>query len=204
MLSNGNNDRAFNSFEEMPLIPYKILEELLLDTSQRVEDFWKLLKYPTVDALEQPNLTEDEKDSLIWKGDVLEQDYAIFCKPLIGSSLESAKSQTQMRLYRYNTLPLDTYEAIICFELDLITNEKTSMVYYKGMLCERTDLMESFILDIFNGRDLGIGSGSLEYNKELSRACQSLISVNNSKTLYGRSLIMAIRYMGSEVGGMCG
>lgn len=78
------------------------------------------------------------------------------------------------------------------------------MVYYKGMLCEKVDLLESLILDVLNGRDLGIGSGVLEYNREMARACQSLMSISNSKTIYGRSLVLALRYMSGESGGFCG
>lgn len=124
MLANGNKTDGFNSFAELPLIPYKILEELVYDNSKTVEDFWKLIKYTTADALDKPNLTEEEKENMIWRGETLEQDYNIFLKPLISSSLDTSEAQTQIRLYRYNNLPIDRYEAIVCFEIDVITNEK--------------------------------------------------------------------------------
>lgn len=124
MLSNGNSGMAFNSFEELPLIPYKIIEELLSDKSENVENIWKLLKYTTPDALKKENLTDEEKDKMIWRGETMEQDFSIFMKPLVSSSLETAESQTQIRLYRYNNLPIDRLQAIVCFEIDIITNEK--------------------------------------------------------------------------------
>lgn len=212
MVSNGNKDMAFNTFKDLPLIPYKIIDVLLPDktqnntpeTLQKIEDFWKLLKYPTIQCLSEPNLSYREKVKMIWRGDSLEQDYNVFLKPLIGSSLDTAQSQTQLRLYRYNNIPNDRFSSVACFEIDFLTNEKTSLVRYNGLLCERTDVMESFFLDIFNGRDLGIGSGMFEYNRELSRSCQSLLALNNSKTMYGRSLVMALSYIGGESGGVCG
>ena len=72
------------------------------------------------------------------------------------------------------------------------------------MLCERTDLMESLFLNIMNGRDIEIGSGVITFNREFSRSCSSQLNIGNSKTFYGRSLIMALNFTGSEVGGGCG
>lgn len=204
MLSNGNSSMAFNDFSEMPYIPYKILEALLTDESQIAEDFWKLLKYADVDALEKDNLTYDEKVELIWKGDSIEQNYNVFLKPLVGSSLDTAEAQTQLRIFRFTTMPTNQFEAVITFEADFITNEKTALVYQNGMLCERTDLMESMFLNIMNGRDIGLGSGFVNFNREFSRSCNSQLNIGNSKSFYGRSLVMAINFASGESGGLCG
>ena len=204
MLANGNNTMAFNNFYEMPDFPYRIIEVLLKDNSQETEDFWKLLKYADQDALSKPNLTLKERKALVWTGDSIEQKYNVFLKPLIGSSLDTAEAQTQLRLYRYNTMPTNQYEAIICFEADFITNEKTSLVRRNKILCERTDLMESLFLSIMNGRDIEIGSGVFQFNRELSRSCNSQLNIGNSKSFYGRSLILALQFVGADSGGGCG
>ena len=183
MLSNGNNSMAFNDFSEMPYIPYKIITALLNEESQIAEDFWKLLKYADVDALDKDNLTYDEKVALIWRGDSIEQNFNVFLKPLIGSSLDTAEAQTQLRVFRFTSMPTNQFEAIITIEADFITNEKTSIVYQNGMLCERTDLMESMFLNIFNGRDIGLGSGFVTFNREFSRSCNSQLNIGNSKRL---------------------
>ena len=93
MLSNGNSSMAFNDFSEMPYIPYKMLEALLTEESQVAQDFWKLLKYADVDALDKDNLTYEEKVELIWRGESLEQNFNVFLKPLIGSSLDTAEDK---------------------------------------------------------------------------------------------------------------
>ena len=204
MLANNNSTMAFNNFEEMPEFPYRIIEVLLQDKSQEVENFWKLLKYTDQNALKNDNLTFSEKKALIWTGDSIEQNYNIFLKPLIGSSLDTAEAQTQLRLYRYNTVPTNQHEAIICFEADFITNEKTSLVRRNGLLCERTDVMESLFLSIMNGRDIKIGSGIFIFDRTLSRSCNSQLNISNSKSFYGRSLIMALRFVSSDSGGVCG
>ena len=204
MLANENNVMDFNNFAEMPDFPYRIIEVLLKDTSQQTENFWKLLKYTDQDALKKKNLTSTEKKNLIWTGDSLEQNYNIFLKPMVGSSLDTAEAQTQLRLYRYNTVPTNQYEAVICFEADFITNEKTSLIRRNGLLCERTDVMESLFLNILNGRDIKIGSGFLQFNRTLSRSCNSQLNIGNSKSFYGRSLILALNYVQPSGGDSCG
>lgn len=204
MLSNGNNYQAYTSFKEVPQFPYKIIEVFLTSDEEMVEKFWKLLKYVDVDALEKPNLTYEEKIDMIWNGDSVEQKYNIFLKPLIGSSLDTAEAQTQLRLYRYTISPNTRLEAVIAFEADFITNEKTCLVYQDGILCERTDLMETMFLDIINGRDIGIGNGVLTFNREMSRSCSSQLNIGNSKTFFGRSLIFALNFVDGQTGGLCG
>lgn len=204
MLANENNYMSFNNFSEMPDFPYKIIEVLLTDTSQDAEDFWKLLKYTEVNALKQKNLTLKEKKAMIWQGESIEQNFNVFLKPLIGSAMDSAEAQTQLRLYRYNTVPTTQFEAIVCFEADFVTNEKTSLVRRDKILCERTDVMEALFLSVMNGRDIEIGSGVFQFNRELSRSCNSQLNIGNSKSFYGRSLILALQFVGADSGGGCG
>ena len=204
MLANDNNYMAFNNFKEMPQLPYKVVTTLLTDESKSAEDFWKLLKYVDNDALSKPNLTYEEKMDLIWDGDSLEQNYNVFLKPLIGSSLDNAEAQTQLRVFRFTTMPTSRLEAIMTIEADFITNEKTCLVYQDGILCERTDVMESLFLDVMNGRDIEIGSGVVMFDRELSRSCNSQLNIGNSKSFYGRSLVMALEFISGESGGLCG
>ena len=204
MLANDNNYMAFNNFKEMPQLPYKVVTTLLTDESKSAEDFWKLLKYVDNDALSKPNLTYEEKMDLICDGDSLEQNYNVFLKPLIGSSLDNAEAQTQLRVFRFTTMPTSRFEAVMTIEADFITNEKTCLVYQDGILCERTDVMESLFLDVMNGRDIEIGSGVVMFDRELSRSCNSQLNIGNSKSFYGRSLVMALEFISGESGGLCG
>ncbi len=203
MLENNNNFTAYNDFSQVSYIPYQIIDFLMKDNSQEAENIWKLLKYATVDALEKENLTFKEKKSMVWQGDSMENKYSIFFKPLVESSLDTAESQTQIRLFRYSTLPLTKTEAIICIEIDFITNDKTCLVNKNGMLVERTDELENLFLQIANGRDIQIGTGFLEFDKELVRSCDSQMSIGNSKTFFGRSLMIGLRYINAQTGGVC-
>ena len=64
--------------------------------------------------------------------------------------------------------------------------------------------METMFLDIINGRDIGIGSGVLTFNREMSRSCSSQLSIGNSKTFFGRSLVFALDFVDGQTGGLCG
>ena len=203
-LPNGNGDITFNNFTEVPYIPYKIIKVMRESTSVEAENFWKCLKYTTTDALDKPNLTAQEKKELIWKGnDSLENDYQVFLKPLIGSQLTDAQSQTQLRLFRYGGTPTNRMESILLYEFDIIVNEKASMIYYNNILCARDDVMEAMLLSVLNGRDIGIGQNYLRYDRELSRTCQSLTNISNSKSFFGKSLVMGLLYECPDLGGGC-
>lgn len=193
-MNNDNKDIKYNDFKNQPLIPYKILEALLTNTSESANKLFKLLKYNDIDCLSKPNLTLREKKALIWRGQDIEQNYNIFVKPLIGSSLVDSESQSQMRIYRYSTYPTNKIEATISIQIIFLTNEKSSLVEVDGILCERTDVMESEFLNIINGRDISIGSGYITFDREVIRSSTSQINVSNSRSVYGRSLLIALKY----------
>lgn len=195
---NGNAESAVNNFGNLPLVPYRIIETLASEDTEEAEMFWKLLCYSQPDCMEKDNLTEDEKTDTVYLGESLENDYHIFMKPLIGAALDSAQSQTQMRIYRNVTDPTSSIEALANFTIIFTTNEKESTVRYKGMAFERTDLLETLFLNIMNKRDLGVGVGYLEYDDKASRACGSTLGINNSKSFYGRTLVMALKFVGAD------
>jgi hypothetical protein len=203
MLENNNNYMSVNDYSEVPFIPYKIIQWLIVNNSETAEMFWKLLKYQTIDALEQPNLTTKEKKNLVWSGQTDEENYTIFLKPLIGNALDSAEQQMNIRLFRYSTTPIDIFDSTMVYELDIVCHEKVSNVRYNGMLTERTDLIENLLLNLLNGKDIGIGI-NLQFNRNLSRTCQSLMNISNSKSFYGRSIFIGLEMIAPNVGGDCG
>ena len=229
-LINDNSSIAFNNFSEVPSIPYKILEVLLgsdddtitedmkYGVPTKIAELWKILKYNTVDCLSEKYdkktnslvpvkkwLTFDERKKMIWdETQADEGKCSIFLKPLIGTSLNTAEMQTQIRFYRISTLPISQYNAVLCYEFDIITNERTCLVERNKELVERTDLLENILLSIFNGRDIGVGSGYVSFDKELTRSCGSMLNISNSKNLYGRSIVFGLEYATPEVGGYCG
>lgn len=208
MINNGNIMSSFNDFSAIAYIPYKIVEALLLSKSVEAENLFKCLKYSNSDCLSKPNLTLKEKRDMLWSPDkpnwTQEQNFNIFLKPLVGNSLDDAEQQTQIRIYEYNIMPTTKYQSVLSYAFDFITEEKTSLIISNGIPIERTSFMQSCLLSIMNGRDIGIGQNYFQFSRELSRYAGSILNISNSKSFYGRTLVMGLIYsnIGSEIG--CG
>lgn len=207
--NNGNSTTSYNNFRYMPQIPYKIIEKLAKDTNSSAENLWKILKYPTTDAISNSNLTFAEKMAILWTPNQTdasqENKFSVFLKPLVPSALNDAEEQIQLRIHRIVTKPTTNLEAILVYQFDMITQEFCSMVYDEDdVLVERTDLMEYYILDCLNGTDIGIGTGFLSFdNRMISGYVKSELAINNGKSLYGKSLRIPLRYMNIGKGGIC-
>lgn len=208
MLVNDNSFIAVNDFSLIPNVPYKIIEALLLSTSNEAENLFKCLKYSDSHCLDEDNLTLEEKREMLWSPDrtnwTQEQNFNIFLKPLVGNSLDDSEQQTQIRIYEYNIMPTTNKQAVISYSFDFITEEKTSLIFHDGTLVERTSFMESCILSIMNGRDLNIGVNYFQFSRELSRYAGSTLNISNSKSFYGRTLIMGLLFSDPSSGGLCG
>ena len=63
----------YNQFETMPQIPYEIINALTDN-----DNLFKLIYYPTYDALSQPNLTIKQKMDMLWQGQSHIENYNIY------------------------------------------------------------------------------------------------------------------------------
>lgn len=205
MLANNNGSQSFNSFKYLDEFPYKIFEYLATSTAQEAENLWKCLKYNDKDCLEKDNLTYEEKLNLIWNGDSDTQDYRVFNTIMLPNSLDESKEMTQIRLYEKQLIPTNQYNALVLFEIDIFTNDKTNALYNeRGVLVEKTSYIQnSCLLPLLNGIDLGIGYNYLRFDRETSRGSQSMIGLSNSKSWYGRYFVLALDYSEVDSGGDC-
>lgn len=202
MNSNENKD-AYNNYLQLPMFPHRVIDFLISSKSESAEMIWKILKYNDIDALSKPNLTFEEKNELRWLGQSQQNKYKIFLKPTIGDALVSAENQTFMKMYRIRNYPDSNLISTVDFEIDFLTNEQTSILKYQDVIVEKTDLLEVLFLDLFNGKDIGIGSSMLSFDRGKSRLAQSSLDIGDNKTFFGRALIMSIKYMDSQTGGIC-
>lgn len=206
MLQNLNNSNSYNNFEYLEEVPYKIFEYLLTNTSKNAENLWKCLKYNDAHCLDKPNLTIQEKKDLIWTGQQSQDDYSLFNKPLVGDSMSTASEMTQIRLFEYQTMPIDRLNAIVLYEIDIYTNERSNGLYNdRGIWVERSSFIKnSCILPLLNGVDLGFGYDFLAFDREKSRGSQSIMNIGNSKSFYGITMFLALQYSNADIGGQCG
>ena len=176
----------YNTFSTMPYIPYKRVMALVENNN-----LFKLLYYPTKDALSQPNLTLEQKVNMIWNGQDRTDDYTIFLTN-IQPNLETI-SRPVLKIYRYDTLPKTYTTAVISYEFDILFGTKIPMVDYNGVPCNRGDLIEMELMKSLNGQDVA-GVGYLQYNHQLSTLDRSRIGIGNNSTFTGYYFIMSTIY----------
>lgn len=178
----------YNNFDDIPYVPYKLINYL----AEKNDRLFKLLKYPSSDALEQPNLTLDEKLDLLYVDEGNEVDKHIFLKPLVGDEMTNAESQ--IRIYKSGIKPLSKQDAVVSYRFDFITGDKISTVRDNGIPCQRIDLLESEILKTFNGVDL-FGTGEFQFSRDLDTTDKQMFAMSNSKGFFGTYLIMSVRWV---------
>jgi hypothetical protein len=187
---------AFNKFTTLPSVPYKILSYL----AENNERIFKALYYQGSDALDQPDLTLEQKLDMIYVDEGKEIDKHLFLKPLIGE--EMIDSVTQLRLYKYGISPTDAMTSVITYRFDIITGSKVSLIYDNNIPISRLDFIETELLNTLNGIDL-FGTGKFQFNRDLSTQDKQILTLSNSKNFFGSILLMSVRWVDIQ-GDDCG
>ena len=187
---------AFNKFTTLPSVPYKILSYL----AENNERIFKALYYQGSDALDQPDLTLEQKLDMIYVDEGKEIDKHLFLKPLIGE--EMIDSVTQLRLYKYGISPTDAMTSVITYRFDIITGSKVSIIYNDNIPISRLDFIETELLNTLNGIDL-FGTGKFQFNRDLSTQDKQILTLSNSKNFFGSILLMSVRWVDIQ-GDDCG
>lgn len=202
-------EQRYASYMDMTRVPYLIIYKLAMNTDEKTEMLWKLLKYTDVNTLSKPNLTFEEKMDLVWTPEKVtstrtQDTFNVFLKPLVSASLNEATSQTQLRIYRYKTSAINQTSSTLLYEFDVMVNEASAMVYNTNYeMIEKTDLMEALLIDIMNMTDLGVGVNFLRFTRMQGGNCESVLNINNAKSTYGRSFLLALSYIDTSLGGDC-
>lgn len=178
----------YNKFDSMPYIPYNIIVHLANDVN--AENVWKILYYSTFDCISKPNLTLKQKMGMIWGGEDRQENYNIFLTYLVGNMQIDAK--TIMKLYQYDVNPVNKNIATAVYEIDLLMGQKTAMIDYNGIPCNRVEVLETELLKSLNGADVA-GAGLLTFDTELSRLCRSGFNIGNNSTFIGISMRLAVQ-----------
>ena len=182
-----------NKFTSMPYIPFKIIMALLEN-----DNFCKLMYYNTMDALDQPNLTTQQKRGLIWDGQDDMDNYNIFMTNIQPN--EETINRTILKVYRYNSDPIDRVKAVVSYAFEVLYGTKMPLVRFNGITCNRGDVIEMEIMRTLNGENVA-GVGFLQYDDDLTALCRSQVGIGNSYTFTGLSIIMATQIADIEEGG---
>jgi hypothetical protein len=204
MIYNGNNEIAYNDFSGIEEIPYRVLTWLISNKTKVEEDMWKALYYSDYDALKKKNLTTAQKRGLIWTKEPMQNQFKVFNTPLVSDDMVDADDMIQLRMFEYSLIPVDRLHATILFEIDVYTNDKSSTIVKENNIpVERTSFIEVCLLQLLVGVDLGLGYNFLQFDRNLSTYSKSVANINNSKSFWGRSFMLALQYSKPNNGGDC-
>ena len=161
-----NTFAEYNRFTNIPNFSINIIN-YLIDNNETI---WKLLKYPGNDALNQINLTMDEKTDLIYSGinnieDITnyqkkEQDYRIFTKGMSSDAIENKCSQLHIFLGELSPQNRVTGQAIMYIQI--ISH---NAILTLNNCLNRNEIFLQQIISTLNGATIK-GRTQLSFNKE--------------------------------------
>lgn len=144
----------YAKYEVYPRFSYLCISHLI----QYNESIWKLLKYSTPDALDQPNLSYDEKAAMIYKG----QEDATLSRVFldIGQPDVWVKETAIIRISPWGIRPETYYYGKLLMSLEAYSHNK---INHLNNYQTRIDTIMHEFLKTFNGAEIG-GIGRLFFN----------------------------------------
>lgn len=147
------------------------------------ENIWKLLYYNTPDALDQPNLTLDQKRAMIYRG---EEDASLFHVFMdIGQPDVFVKEVAIVRICPWAIKPENYYYGKILMSFEAYSHNKINTL---DNYQTRIDTIIGEFLRIFNGAMIG-GVGRLYFN--MAEDLNNKISNTGQIPWKGKQLFMS-------------
>jgi hypothetical protein len=172
---------SYNKYTNLREMPYKIISHLLLNN----EDIWKLLKYTTPNALNEPNLTIEEKASLIYNGQVDSSSYRVFMQPSTDDSFP--ENCAILRVYPDIIIPKDNIKGVVTFTFELLSHAKINTL---NNYSTRIIWMLQQTIETLNGANID-GLGALFFNRMGSNYDGAKQNLFNNKNYFGYTLMMS-------------
>lgn len=143
-----------NQLSQLRTMSYSVLTELILNN----EDIWKLLKYPTPDALSKPNLTKQEKIALIYNGEADSSSFRVFRQSFTDDAY--AEETSRLGIYISYVQPTNYVNAIVDFTFEIMSHNK---IIALDEYMNRNEYILSEIVSTLNNKEIG-GLGSLFFD----------------------------------------
>lgn len=180
------NEAVYNDYSQMRNACYKVITYLL----ENNEDIWKLLKYPTPDALNNENLTRREKSSLIYTGTGDMKDYRVFRQTFMDDIFDEQCSQLRVYITSVNpdTLSYGTVDiAVEC----VVHTKLINLINYEN----RLEVLLQQVIKTLNGADIG-GIGRLFFDRNGSMYDLAKLNLYSNRNFYGYTVILSTRMGG--------
>ena len=213
----------FNRFQNLDSIETKILQHLIYSESKHANNFWKLLKYATLNALSEDNLTTAEKLALICNDSGYPTDKRVFLAPFIDDAWDTQCSSVY--IFTEKITPVDHTRATVVVTVEIITHSKVAVINGDGdpllndqanpndtndvgevivpIKNRETVLLKSVLAEL-NGLYLD-GIGYLQFNK-IKDSVNSEVSMPlfNSRSFYGHTIKFVMELSGVSSSGCIG
>ena len=171
---------VYNTFEKLPLMQYKIIEQLMLNN----EDLFKMLKYNENNCLDRPNLTLEEKSALIYPGDIDSSNYRIFLDFFTDDSFTEQCSL--LRIYPYFISPPNRVISDITFCIEFLSHNKITQL---NNYTNRNVYAFQQIIETINGTDVS-GVGLLSFDRTGNPRDSAVLNLN-SRNYQGYSIYIS-------------
>lgn len=127
----------------------------LLETNEVV---WKLMYYNESDAMSKPNLTKDQKRSMIYKGETDETLFNVFASEKQTNAW--LRETCILRIFPHSVVPDNRTVNTTAMVFDVYTHYRVDTLI-DGTT--RTDTIIEELMNLFNGANIG-GLGMLSFN----------------------------------------
>lgn len=146
---------AYNKFSAFSKLSYNCISTLMAEN----ELVWKLLKYTSSDAWKKPNLTQQEKASLIYSGQEDSSKYRVF---MDGKQPDVLMGEISMiRIMPSYAVGINRTVGYIEVKMQVFSHYK---INHLTNYTTRVDLITEELLSVFNGANVG-GLGLMAFSK---------------------------------------
>lgn len=179
----------YNSLKGHSLLSYNIIKFL----KENNEDIWKILKYNEPDCLSKPNLTDSEKNQLIYNGELDSENFKVFRDEFPSDDL-FVDTVSQLRIFPSMTDPVDRNFAIQNISFQFVCHVKINHI---ENYTTRIDTVTEQIISTLNGQDIGFMS-PLYFDSSNGRgAIVRRSNIGNNKNFSGVMIVMSCKVGGS-------
>ena len=204
-----------NRFENLDGLETKILEHLLYSQTKHAKTFWKLLKYSTLTALSEEDLSLAERLELVSNDNGYPTDKRVFLAPFVDDAWDSQCSSVYIFTERIK--PINHTTATVIATVEIVTHSKVAIINGDGdpdlnpqANPNDTDIYGNLIVPIKNRETVLLksvlaelnglyldGIGYLQMNKfDDSVSGEVSMPLFNSRSFYGHTIKFVVELSG--------
>lgn len=203
------DETNFNHFINLDSVETRVIRYIRDSERPEAQRIWKLLKYNDVRALFNKDLTQKEKNDLIY----LDQDQDK-CRVFNFHFIEDEFVETcsLIKVYIHSIEPTNHLVSKVNVGIDILSHNKLSNVYNDdgdtldgGREVEedipvknRNSVILRSLLSLLNGAIIE-GVGVLQFNMEMTEKSKAEMRLTNNRNFYGYTMVMTCEMSGVGV-----